>query len=70
MTTADRYTYSIVWSELDQEHVGRVAEFPSLSWLAPTRDEAHAGIMRLVAEVVADMIASGETPPKPRSRAT
>ena len=30
------YTYRVEWSEDDQEFVGTVAEFPSLSYLAPT----------------------------------
>ena len=49
----------------DGEHVGLCLEFPSLSWLAPTLDEAFAGIRELVQDVVADMRASGETPPVP-----
>ena len=44
----DHYTYRITWSAEDGEHVGLCAEFPSLSWLAPTPDEALAGIRRLV----------------------
>jgi len=31
------YTYRVAWSVEDGEHVATVAEFPSLSWLAPTR---------------------------------
>jgi len=40
-------------------------EFPSLSWLAGSQDEAFAGIRQLVADVVADMRAGGEVPPQP-----
>ena len=35
----DHYTYRITWSPEDEEHLGRCAEFPSLSWLAPTPGE-------------------------------
>ena len=56
----NHYTYRVTWSLEDGEHVGLCAEFPSLSWLAPTPEKALAGIRRLVAEVVADMQAKGE----------
>ncbi len=61
----DRYTYRVTWSEEDGEHVGLCAEFPSLSWLAPTPEEALQGVRRLVAEVVADLETSGEAVPEP-----
>lgn len=59
----DHYTYRVTWSAEDQEHVGLCAEFPSLSWLAKTPNAALQGIRRVVARVVADMKASGETVP-------
>lgn len=59
----DHYTYRVTWSPEDGEHVGLCAEFPSLSWLADTPEAALVGIRTLVAEVVADMAAGGETPP-------
>lgn len=61
----DHYTYRITWSEEDGEHVGLCAEFPLLSWLAPTPGEALAGIQNLVQDVLADMRHTGESPPKP-----
>lgn len=61
----DRYTYRVTWSEEDGEHVGLCAEFPSLSFLAAAPEAALAGVRRLVAGIVADMQASGETPPEP-----
>lgn len=61
----DRYTYRVTWSEDDNEYVGLCAEFPSLSWLAPTPETALKGIRNLVAEAVADMEASGEEVPNP-----
>lgn len=63
----ERYTYRVTWSAEDQEHVGLCAEFPSLSWLAPTQQEAFGGILDLVADCVADMNAGGEPLPEPFS---
>ena len=57
-------TYRVTWSAEDNEHVGLCAEFASLSWLAPTPKKALAGIRRVVAEVVAEMQASGEPIPQ------
>lgn len=59
----DHYTYRVTWSPEDGEHVGLCAEFPSLSWLADSPEGALAGIRQVVAEVVADMAASGEAVP-------
>ncbi len=39
----DHYTYRVTWSAEDEEFVGLCAEFPSLSWLAGSRDEALGG---------------------------
>ncbi len=61
----DRYTYRVTWSPEDDEHVGLCAEFPSLSWLAPTPGGALKGIRQLVSEVVADLKESGEPVPDP-----
>lgn len=61
----DHYTYRLTWSAEDREHVGLCAEFPSLSWLAPTQAEALSGIRQVVAAVVADLQASGEIVPQP-----
>jgi predicted HicB family RNase H-like nuclease len=61
----DHYTYRVTWSPEDGEHVGLCIEFPSLSWLAETPEEALAGIRQVVAEVIADLKASGESVPVP-----
>ena len=61
----DRYTYRVSWSEEEQEYVGVCIEFPSLSWLAATPEEALSGIRQVVNEVVADMEANGEQVPEP-----
>jgi predicted HicB family RNase H-like nuclease len=65
MLENDRYTYRVLWSEEDEEYVGLCAEFPSLSWLATTPEAALTGIRQVVADVVADMQASGEPVPEP-----
>ena len=62
---SDHYTYRVTWSAEDGEHMGLCLEFPSLSWLAATLDEAFSGIRELVQDVVADMRANGEPLPTP-----
>ena len=66
---SDDYTYKITWSAEDEEYVGSCAEFPSLSWLAPTSDEALEGIREMVVGCVEDMRAHGEEPPQVRAEA-
>ena len=63
----DRYTYRITWSEVDKEYVGLCVEFPSLSWLAGSLEEALKGIRKVVEDVIKDLKNSGESPPQPIS---
>jgi len=63
----DRYTYRVTWSDEDGEYVGLCAEFPSLSWLAGTQEEALQGIINVVAEVTTDMKSNNEPIPEPIS---
>jgi len=63
MIKNDRYTYRVTWSEEDREYVGLCAEFPGLSWLAASPEEALQGIRQAVADVVVDMEAEGEQVP-------
>lgn len=65
MMANDRYTYRVTWSEEDNEYVGLCVEFPSLSWLAQTPEEALSGIRQVVAEVVTDLETNGESVPEP-----
>ncbi|MFH1906590.1 MAG: toxin-antitoxin system HicB family antitoxin [Chloroflexota bacterium] len=65
MLQNDRYTYRVTWSEEDNEYVGLCAEFPSLSWLEPSPEEALKGIRQTVAQVAADLEKSGEPVPEP-----
>ncbi|MFW0148283.1 hypothetical protein ACNUDN_00405 [Mycobacterium sp. smrl_JER01] len=53
-TAISDYAYRVEWSPEDDEFVSLVAEFPSLSWLAPTEDEALHGIIEVVKQVGAD----------------
>ena len=62
---SNHYTYRITWSDEDNEHVGLCAEFPSLSWLAPTPNKTLAGIQQLVRDCLQDMKKNGEAPPEP-----
>jgi hypothetical protein len=59
----DHYTYRVTWSHEDDEHVGLRAESPSLSWLAKTPEAALKGTRKVVADVVADMVANHEQVP-------
>ena len=61
------YTYRVEWSEDDQEFVGTVAEFPSLSYLAPTSTEAFAGIREVVADTLEILEEDGREAPEPFS---
>jgi hypothetical protein len=51
------------WSSYDNEHVGLCAEFPSLSWLAPSPEKALSDIRKVVADAVEEMTASRESVP-------
>ena len=64
---AKHYIYRVIWSAEDGEYVGLCTEFPSLSWLAPTQEEAFSGIRSLVDDCVIDMLEDGDTPPEPLS---
>ena len=63
----DKYTYRVMWSEEDGEYVGLCAEFPSLSWLAKTQEDALTGIRDTVHLVIQDMKSTGESIPEPLS---
>lgn len=66
----EKYTYQVAWSEEDREYVATVLEFPSLSWLAPTRQDAENGLVELVADVLEDMAEADETIPVPLGERT
>lgn len=62
---ADRFSYSVGWSQDDDAFVATVAEFPSLSWIDEDRRTAEDGLVALVADVLEDMAESGEPTPEP-----
>lgn len=61
----DLYTYRLTWSQKDEEYVGLCAEFPSLSWLANSHEEALQGIRKVIAEAISDMHSNNEPVPDP-----
>lgn len=64
MYKAERYSYRVTWSEDDQEYVGLVDEFPSMSWLAESQIDALTGIRDRVGEALVDLA----DPPEPLSQ--
>lgn len=64
---ASRYLYRVTWSEEDGEFVATCVEFPSLSWLAGTPEDALRGLRDLVTEVIADLDGADEEAPEPLS---
>lgn len=65
MIDYQHYTYRVIWSEDDSEHIALCAEFTSLSFLADTPTDALQGLIELVGDVVKDMQANGEAIPEP-----
>lgn len=65
MLQNDRYTYRVTFSDEDNEYVGLCVEFPSLSWLELTPEDALRGIRQVVADSVADLNRNGEPVPEP-----
>ena len=59
MINHEHYTYRVIWSEEDGEFVGLCSEFPSLSWLDDTLQDALNGVVDLVKTVIADMSTTG-----------
>jgi len=54
MSEKKDYTFRVIWSDEDEEFVGLCDAFPSLSWLAPTREEALQGIQLLVKSITVE----------------
>ncbi|MDH6236346.1 toxin-antitoxin system HicB family antitoxin [Cryobacterium sp. CG_9.6] len=63
MINSDHYTYRVTWSAEDDEYIGLVAEFPSVSWLAADHVAALLGVRAVVADIVTDMESNGEPVP-------
>lgn len=58
MSIPDTFDLSVAWSDEDGAYVATCTQYPSLSYIAWHRAEAYAGILRLVADVIADAIDS------------
>ena len=65
---AEDYAYTVQWSEADQAHIGRVAEFESLAAHGDTPIAALQEIVQVVRYVLEDLAESGEEPPPPFSK--
>jgi predicted HicB family RNase H-like nuclease len=65
LPSADHYTYRLAWSAKDSEFIATVVEFPSLSWIADSREGALNGLTSVVEEVLEDMLTQGEEVPAP-----
>ena len=65
ISETDKFTYRVTWSQEDGEFVGLCAEFPGLSWLAISPEEALKGIRSVTKTCVKDMAENGEEIPKP-----
>jgi predicted HicB family RNase H-like nuclease len=63
--SSDHYTYRVTWSPEDQEHIGLCTEFPSLSWLAASPEEALRGIRQLVSDTLDDLRSNHDPVPQP-----
>jgi predicted HicB family RNase H-like nuclease len=62
------YSYKVVWSQEDGEHVGLCAEFPSLSYLNKDMVKSLKGIQKLVSDIIIDMKKNKEEVPEPLSK--
>jgi predicted HicB family RNase H-like nuclease len=62
------YSYKVIWSEEDGEHVGLCAEFPSLSYLNKDMVKSLKGIQELVSDIIVDMQKNKEEVPEPLSK--
>lgn len=59
------YAFRVDWSPEDDEYVATCLEFPSLSWLDATPEDALAGLKDLIQGVIEDMRKNGEDIPEP-----
>ena len=66
-TDIDHYRYGVTWSAAERRHVAWVEEFPSLSCLKDSPQEALSGIRQQVADTLRILQAQGESAPAPKS---
>lgn len=65
MAISDKYSYRVFWSEEDGAFVGTVAELPSLSHLADSRESALQGIVQTTEDALAILEEEGREIPLP-----
>ena len=53
-------SFRVFWHEPDQSYIATCDQFPSLSWCEEKPDKAIRGMVALVAEVIEDMLTTGE----------
>jgi len=68
MYKAEDYTYRVFWSDEDEEFVGTVAEFPSLSCLDTEQINAFIGIVGVVKESLDILGKEGRAIPEPLNK--
>lgn len=62
---ADRYRFSVGWSNEDRAFVARVAEFPALSADGSTQRKALQEMQSILKSVLRDLKKSGQSIPTP-----
>lgn len=67
---AEKYLYSVGWSDEDDAFIARVAEFPSLAAHGDTPESALAEVRGVVAFVLADLRENKEPIPDPFGKRT
>ncbi len=67
MTDVNRYKYTVVWSDEDQEYVATCAEFGLLSHLDESQETALVGIKEVVGTAIELLRSEGKQIPEPFS---
>lgn len=69
MYKPEEYTYRVFWSDDDNAFVATAAEFPRLSSIEGTQEEALSGMVEVVRFVINTLEEEGKTIPVPLSKA-
>lgn len=62
---AAHYSIAVIWSEEDEEYIATSAEFPHLSYLAPTAEAAVVGLQEAMAIAIDLFMEQGDQLPEP-----
>lgn len=68
MHRAEDYTYRVFWSEENNAYIATVAEFPRISSIEDTQQEAFTGIVDLVRFLLEEMKKEGSKAPSPLTK--